>query len=200
MDTAEIDGLRFVFTTPGEREQFEIECILAQLLAPGAAAGVGLLAEALAAELVKLLREVTLDETLAADEADGVAPAAWDLGRLLHLRDHMSTTDPRLKKAWDGFIDAIPGLAGQLIADLTPEVSDRLEHEKLARLFELTVIGHAHVVLEGVPTKITDFRSFRLHCNGRWTLKYQVMLAALVAVYLAPDEAAEPEGDASEAA
>ena len=193
-DPTDIAGLSFLFSPPGEAEAFEIECMLFRLLAPGAAAGVAELAEALAEELVKLAREMTLDQSVDVEPRAGPQPV-WDLARLLYLRDKLDSSDERLRAAWDKFTDALPGLAGDVIAKVTPEVTARLSHTTILRLFELAVLGHAFVVADGKTVRIDSYKTVAQLARGRPMFKWELLTTAILS-YLFPRPDTEPSEDA----
>jgi len=185
-NTTELAGHTWRFERIDDRKAFEAECLLAHLAGPSAATAVGGLIEGLAVELLGLARDVCRTPT-AEEEEDlerETPPPRFDLARLLALRD-ADTTDPRIEAAWDSFVDGMPAVLGQVLADSAPQLAERLgDHSKVLRLFELHVLGSTFVHAPAGWRKLAKLEALGEFSKRAPGVKWALLLAAMRLHYL----------------
>jgi len=185
-----LSGRDFIITRMDEPEQFEVESILLQLLGPAVAAGVGVLVDNFASQVVKFLRDIT---------GQG---ASFDLAKLESLRNSITTRDGKVEVAWTQLLESIESLSGDMLQRVVPAATDRFDHHKVMRLFELAVFGRVLVVVgtNKTPARLETYRNISDVSGRDPRVKYALLFAALAFNYLdldAPED--EPEDDGGEA-
>jgi len=103
----------------------------------------------------------------------------FDLKHLLKI----DTSDPRLRSAWDGLLEALGETGGEVIRSVVFELARRLEFTEVMRLFSLVLLNGKTLVSDpegailskkGVPYDLQDFGMltavFRRDPSAKWEL------------------------------
>jgi hypothetical protein len=126
----------------------------------------------------------------------------FDLAKLESLRNSITTRDGKVEVAWTQLLESIESLSGDMLQRVVPAATDRFDHHKVMRLFELAVFGRVLVVVgtNKTPARLETYRNISDVSGRDPRVKYALLFAALAFNYLdldAPED--EPEDDGGEA-
>jgi len=184
----EIGGHEYVLVAIDDREQVGVEMILGRHLGPSIGAGIAAILSSLAVEAVKAARVIVADPAWDGEASD--APASFDLARLYRVLQVSDSKDEHMERAWDALCKRVPEFVGQMVADSIPELTDRLDHAQIMRLFDLALFGgkdgapcRLFVVVGGETKKIANWGTLTGFTKANPGTKWGLLMASLLHTY-----------------